>query len=218
VASGLALDWTQSIRILEVAGIRLQLRLLGRANSGYGGQIIDTDEIIASTRRWVEKSVIGLNLCPFAEGVYRAGRVRFQVSGQRSASSLLEEFRSELIFLSAADPLVCETALLIHPGVLTDFIEYNEFIGVCEAAIGGLGMEGELQVAGFHPRYQFAGTQPEDIENYTNRSPYPMLHLLREASVERAVAAVPDTDEIYRRNIRTLRDLGHAGWQRLWRG
>jgi uncharacterized protein len=149
--------------------------------------------------------------------VYRAGRVRFQVSAQRSASALLEEFRSELNFLSAADPLVCETALLIHPWVLADFIEYNEFIGVCEATIGDLGMEGVLQVAGFHPRYQFAGTQPEDIENYTNRSPYPMLHLLREASVELAVAAVPDADEIYRRNIRTLRDLGHAGWQRLWR-
>ncbi len=149
--------------------------------------------------------------------MYRAGRLRLQVSEQRSAAGLLEEFRSELIFLSAADPLVCETALLIHPWVLADFIEYNEFIGVCEAAIGDLRMEGELQVAGFHPRYQFAGTQPEDIENYTNRSPYPMLHLLREASVERAVAAVPDTDEIYRRNIRTLRDLGHAGWQRLWR-
>jgi uncharacterized protein len=113
--------------------------------------------------------------------------------------------------------VVCETALLIHPWVLADFIEYNDFIGVCEAAIDELGLEGELQVAGFHPRYQFAATQPEDIENYTNRSPYPMLHLLREASVERAVAAVPDTDEIYRRNIRTLRDLGHAGWQRLWR-
>jgi uncharacterized protein len=143
--------------------------------------------------------------------------VRFQVSEQRSASALLQEFRSEMAELSAADALVCETTLLIHPWVLGDFIEYNDFIGVAEAAIEELGMEGELQVAGFHPRYQFAGTQPEDIENYTNRSPYPMLHLLREASVERAVAAVPDTEEIYRRNIRTLRDLGHAGWQRLWR-
>ena len=165
----------------------------------------------------MERSVIGLNLCPFAEGAYRADRVRLRVSEQRSAAALLEEFRSELGFLSTADPLVCETTLLIHPWVLADFIEYNEFIGVCEGAIGDLDMEGELQVAGFHPRYQFAGTQPEDIDNYTNRSPYPMLHLLREASVERAVAAVPDTDEIYRRNIRTLRDLGHAGWQRLWR-
>jgi hypothetical protein len=182
-----------------------------------GGDFITTDEIIAATRRWLERSVIGLNLCPFAESVYRGGRVRFRVSEQRSASALLQEFRSELTELSAADPLACETALLIHPWVLGDFIEYNDFIGVAEAAIDELGMEGELQVAGFHPRYQFEGTGPDDIENYTNRSPYPMLHLLREASVERAVAAVPDTDEIYRRNIRTLRELGHAGWQRLWR-
>jgi uncharacterized protein len=187
------------------------------ALGSLGGEFITTDEIIAATRRWLERSVIGLNLCPFAESVYRGNRVRFRVSEQRSASALLQEFRSELTELSAADPLVCETTLLIHPWVLGDFIEYNDFIGAAEAAIDELGMEGELQVAGFHPRYQFADTQPEDIENYTNRSPYPMLHLLREASVERAVAAVPDTDEIYRRNIRTLRDLGHAGWQRLWR-
>jgi uncharacterized protein len=182
-----------------------------------GGGFITTDEIIGATRRWLERSVIGLNLCPFAESVYRSDRVRFRVSEQRTASALLQEFRSELTELSEADPAVCETTLLIHPWVLADFIEYNDFIGAAEEAISELGMEGELQVAGFHPGYQFAGTQPDDIENYTNRSPYPMLHLLREASVERAVAAVPDTDEIYRRNIRTLRDLGHAGWQRLWR-
>ncbi len=156
-------------------------------------------------------------MCPFAESVYRAGRVRFRVSEQRSASALLDDFRSELRELQAADPLRCETTLLIHPWVLTDFIEYNDFLDVCEAAVVELGLEGELQVASFHPRYQFAGTQSEDIENYTNRSPYPTLHLLREASIERAVAAVPDTGEIYRRNIRTLRDLDHAGWRRLWR-
>jgi hypothetical protein len=177
---------------------------------------ITTDEIIAATRRWLERSVIGLNLCPFAEGVYRGGRLRIRVSEQRSASGLLEELRSELNELQAADPLHCETVLLVHPWVLGDFIEYNDFLEVCEASIAELGLEGELQVASFHPQYRFAGTESEDIENYTNRSPYPMLHLLREASVERAVAAVPDTDEIYRRNIRTLRELGHAGWQRLW--
>ena len=176
-----------------------------------------SDEIIAATRRWLERSVIGLNLCPFAEGVYRGGRVRIWVSETRSASGLLEEFRSELTGLHAADPLQRETTLLIHPWVLEDFIEYNEFLDVCEAAIVDLSLEGELQVASFHPRYQFEGTGPEDIENYTNRSPYPMLHLLREASIDRAIAAVPDTDEIYRRNVRTLRALGHEGWQRLWR-
>jgi hypothetical protein len=178
---------------------------------------ISNEEVIASTRRWLERSVIGLNLCPFADSVYRGGRVRFRVSEQRTASALLEELREELNGLQAADPAQCETTLLIHPWVLADFIEYNDFLEVCEATIAELDLEGELQVASFHPRYQFAGTQSEDIENYTNRSPYPMLHLLREASIERAIAAVPDTDEIYLRNIRTLRDLGHAGWQRLWR-
>ena len=141
----------------------------------------------------------------------------FRVSEQRSAAGLLAEFRSELTGLHGTDPAVCETVLLIHPWVLEDFIEYNDFLDVCEATIEELNLEGELQVASFHPQYQFADSQPEDIENYTNRSPFPMLHLLREASIERAIAAVPDTDEIYRRNIRTLRDLGHAGWQRLWR-
>jgi hypothetical protein len=179
--------------------------------------LIDTDEIIAMTRRWLERSVIGLNLCPFAAGPYRDGRVHFCVSEQRTASGLLEELRSELVDLHAADPLHRETTLLIHPGVLTDFVEYNGFLEVCEATVDDLGLEGELQVASFHPHYQFADTQPEDIENFTNRSPYPMLHLLREASVECAIAAVGDTEEIYRRNIRTLRELGHSGWQRLWR-
>jgi hypothetical protein len=178
--------------------------------------LINNDEVVSSTRRWLEKSVIGLNLCPFAEAAYRADRVRFFVSEQRSASGLLAELRSELIRLHEADPLHCETALLIHPWTLNDFLEYNDFLDVCDATVGELGLEGELQVASFHPRYQFAGTQSEDIENYTNRSPYPMLHLLREASVERAIAAVGDADEIYRRNIRTLRDLGHAGWRRLF--
>lgn len=181
-----------------------------------GVPLISNEEIIAATRRWLERSVIGLNLCPFADSVYRGGRVRFRVSEQRTAAALLEDLREELHGLQAADPGQCETTLLIHPWVLADFIEYNDFLEVCEATIAELDLEGELQVASFHPQYQFAGTQSEDIENYTNRSPYPMLHLLREASVERAIAAVPDTDEIYRRNIRTLRELGHAGWQRLW--
>jgi hypothetical protein len=168
-------------------------------------------------RRWLEKSVIGLDLCPFAAGPYRDNRVHFCVSEQRTACGLLEELRSELVKLHEADPLDRETTLLIHPWVLGDFVEYNDFLEVCEATVDDLGLEGELQVASFHPQYQFADTQPEDIENFTNRSPHPMLHLLREASVERAIAAVGDTEEIYRRNIRTLRELGHLGWQRLWR-
>jgi hypothetical protein len=119
--------------------------------------------------------------------------------------------------LAAADPKDRETTLLIHPWVLADFIEYNDFLEVCDCTVAELNLEGELQVASFHPQYQFAQSQPDDIENYTNRSPYPMLHLLREASVERAIEAVGDTEEIYRRNMRTMRALGHAGWQRLWR-
>jgi hypothetical protein len=174
------------------------------------------DEIVALTRRWLERSVIGLNLCPFAQSVYRGGRVRFQVSEQRSAAGLLPELRSELNGLQAADPGRCETTLLIHPWVLNDFMEFNDFLEVCDATIAELGLEGELQVASFHPQYRFAGTRAEDMGNYTNRSPFPMLHLLREASIERAIAAFPDTDGIYRRNIRTLRSLGHAGWKRLW--
>ena len=161
--------------------------------------------------------MIGLNLCPFAENPYRGNRVRLVISEQRSAAGLLEDLRAELQTLAAADPKEIETTLLIHPWVLADFTEYNDFLEVCEAAVAELDLEGELLVASFHPQYQFAQSQPDDIENYTNRSPYPMLHLLREASVERAVAAVGDTEEIYRRNIRTMRALGHAGWQRLWR-
>ncbi len=161
--------------------------------------------------------MIGLNLCPFADSAYRGSRVRFRVSVRRSAAGLVEDLREELTALQAADPASCETTLLIHPWVLNDFMEYNEFLEVCDALVADLDLEGELQVASFHPHYQFADTQPEDIGNYTNRSPYPMLHLLRESSVERAIAAVGDTDEIYLRNIRTLRQLGHAGWQELWR-
>jgi hypothetical protein len=178
---------------------------------------IHSDEIISVTRRWVEKSVIGLNLCPFAENPYRGNRVRFTVSEQYTTAGLLEDLRVELRALADAEPQDCETTLLIHPWVLADFIEYNDFLEVCDTTVADLNLEGEVQVASFHPQYQFADSQPDDIENYTNRSPYPMLHLLREASVERAVEAVGDTQEIYRRNIRTLRALGHAGWQRLWR-
>ncbi len=161
--------------------------------------------------------MIGLNLCPFAENPYRGNRVHFTVSEQRSAAGLLQDLRGELQALAAADPLDRETTLLIHPLALADFMEYNDFLEVCDSAVAELNLEGELQVASFHPQYQFEESQPDDIENYSNRSPYPMLHLLREASVERAVEAVGDTEEIYRRNIRTLRALGHVGWQRLWR-
>jgi hypothetical protein len=143
-------------------------------------------------------------------------RIRYRVSEHRSAAGLLDDLRSELLYLSGQDSGACETTLLIHPWVLTEFVEFNDFLGVCECEIVTLGLEGVLQLASFHPQYQFAGTQPGDVENYTNRSPYPTLHVLREASIERALASVPHPEEIYRRNIRTLGLLGHEGWRKLW--
>jgi uncharacterized protein len=148
--------------------------------------------------------------------VYRSERVRFQVSEQRSAAGLLEDLHTELTYLQGIETEACETTLLIHPWVLNDFVEFNDFLQICDDTVADLGLEGEIQVASFHPQYQFAGTQPDDIENYTNRSPYPTLHLLREASVELAVAAMPDPESIYENNILRLRELGLAGWQALW--
>ena len=174
------------------------------------------EQVAAATRVWLERLVIGQQLCPFAAGPYLTDRVRFCVSAQRSTAGLLEDLRRELQALQDADPLQCETTLLVHPQVLTGFLEYNDFLDECDAAVADLGLEGQLQVASFHPQYRFAGASEQDITNFTNRSPYPMLHLLREASVERAVANFPGIDEIGPRNMETLRLLGHEGWRRLW--
>ena len=165
---------------------------------------------------WLRNAVIGLQLCPFAPEPYLKDRVRYCVSEKRSQVDLLNDLSRELQALQNADPLQCETTLLIHPRMLTDFRDYNDFLGDCEDAVERWGFEGELQVASFHPLYQFAGTGADDIENYSNRSPYPMLHLLREASIARAVATFEEIDDIGARNIETLRRLGHEGWRRLW--
>jgi hypothetical protein len=178
---------------------------------------LDVDEVIARTREWVEKAVIGLTLCPFAAPVHAAQRIRYRVSLARNLVSLQDDLLDELERLNEADPAQVETTLLIHPLVLTDFLDFNEYLDEAERALETLELTGVLQVASFHPQYQFEGTQPGDIENFTNRSPYPTLHLLREESIENAVAAFPDPDSIYERNIETLRRLGHEGWQRLWR-
>jgi uncharacterized protein len=174
------------------------------------------DQIIAATRTWLERAVLGLKLCPFAPEPYLNDRIRYSVSEQRSAEGLLEDLSRELEALRDADPLECETTLVIHPWVLSDFVEYNEFLDYCDDVVESLGLEGEIQVASFHPLYQFAGTRIDDIENYSNRSPYPMLHLLREASVTRAVETFAGIDDIGPRNIETLRRLGHEGWRKLW--
>lgn len=178
--------------------------------------VADTEELIlAETKRWLERAVIGLGLCPFAANVLLRDQIRFRVSTQESTAGLLEDLSCELQFLHDADPQRCETSLLIHPHVLGNFLDYNEFLNEAEEAVFELGLTGELQIASFHPAYQFAGCAPDDIENYSNRSPYPMLHLLREASVTRAVATFPGINEIGSNNIATLRRLGRAGWQKL---
>jgi hypothetical protein len=178
---------------------------------------MDDDAVIAATREWLDKAVIGLNLCPFAKAVTMKNQVRFVVSAAQHLDGLLEDLDRELDFLAAADPDEIDTTLLIHPVLLPDFLDFNDFMQLAEAAVGEHGLEGMIQIASFHPAFQFEGTAPDDIGNYTNRAPFPTLHLLREASIERAVAAFPDAETIYERNIDTLEALGHAGWQALWR-
>ena len=174
-----------------------------------------TAAVIASTRRWIERVVIGLNLCPFAKAVYVKQQIRFAVTAAATTEELLAELRREVELLVRSNPEELDTTLLIHPRAMTDFIEFNAFLKRADATIRKLGQEGRVQVASFHPAYEFAGTEPDDIENCTNRSPHPTLHLLREASIDRAVAAFPDAAAIYERNIETLRRLGRQGWQRL---
>lgn len=171
---------------------------------------------IADTRQWIERAVIGLNLCPFARAPYLDGRVCFRVSQATDTDVLLDDLCGELQSLHAADPEDCETALLIVPFVLADFLDFNDFLDSVDAAIDVLKLDGVIQVASFHPHYCFADSSPEDIENCTNRSPWPILHLLRESSIERAVDSITDPGAIYRRNVDTLHTLGWEGWARMW--
>ncbi|CAN5762799.1 DUF1415 domain-containing protein [soil metagenome] len=172
--------------------------------------------IIDSTRNWVERAVIGLNLCPFAKAVHVKGQIRYVVSDATTEEELLAALIVELERLQESPPELIETTLLIHPQVLQDFMAYNDFLELADTAVEELELDGEIQVASFHPHYQFDGTGLDDMENFSNRSPYPTLHLLRESSVERAVAEYPDTDTIYERNIETLERLGTQGWNDLW--
>ncbi|MCC2956237.1 DUF1415 domain-containing protein [Massilia sp. IC2-477] len=175
----------------------------------------DDDAIVAATRRWLEKAVIGLNLCPFAKSVYVKEQVRYVVSNATTPEALLEQLMEELQFLSDTPAEQVDTTLLIHPFVLGDFEDYNEFLDVADAAVEDMQLDGELQVASFHPRYQFADTDVNDISNYTNRAPYPILHLLREDSIDRAVEAFPEAAEIFEKNIDTMEKLGLDGWDKL---
>ncbi len=173
------------------------------------------DTVLRDTRAWLERAVIGLNLCPFAKAVHVKGQVHYAVSGARSASGLLEDLEAELQALAAADPARRDTTLLIAPYCLHDFLDFNDFLDQADAALVRLDLDGVLQIASLHPAYQFAGTDIDDITNFTNRSPYPTLHLLREDSIDRAVAAYPNAEAIFEANMDTMRRLGLTGWKAL---
>jgi hypothetical protein len=177
--------------------------------------VVTHEEAIATTQLWLEKAVIGLNLCPFAKAVHVKKQIRYVVSDAITPEDLLKEVLREFEVLAESKPEKIETTLLIHPHVLTDFLDYNDFLEVVDAAIEEVELEGELQVASMHPHYQFADTEFDDITNYTNRSPYPTLHLLREASIDEAVAAFPEAEMIFEKNIETMQRIGHEGWKAL---
>jgi hypothetical protein len=174
-----------------------------------------SDEILAATRKWLERAVIGLNLCPFAKGVHVKGQIRYVVSAAQTEDALLDDLERELKFLAEAAPEDTDTTLLITPGVLTDFDDFTNFLDLAEVVLRTQGLVGVLQVASFHPDYVFADAEADDIANHTNRAPYPTLHLIREASLARATAAFPDAADIYERNIETLNELGLEGWRAL---
>ena len=173
---------------------------------------------IAETRAWVDRAVIGLNLCPFAKAPQAKGQVRYVLSQASDPAALLADLISELERLAEAPASKLETTLLIHPGVLQDFADYNDFLELAEDTVLELELDGILQVASFHPQYQFEGTEPDDMGNASNRSPYPTLHLLREESIDRAVAAFPEPEAIFEKNIATLRKLGGDGYRKLLAG
>jgi len=173
-------------------------------------------EIVASTQVWLERAVIGLNLCPFAKSVHVRKQIRYAVTSAQTADELLAELENELHLLAATDSKVLDTTLLIHPQAMVDFLDFHFFLAEADAAIRNLGFDGVFQIASLHPQYEFSGSDPDDIDNFTNRSPYPTLHLLREASIDRAVASFPDAADIFEKNIDTMNRLGHEGWHRLW--
>lgn len=172
-------------------------------------------DVVAQTRAWVEHAVVGLNLCPFAKAPMAKGQIRYVVSDASDPRAVLDELCAQMTALVAADPSEVETTLLIHPNALVDFLDFNDFLEAADAALEELGFDGVLQIASFHPDYQFDGTEPDDPGNASNRSPYPTLHLLREASVDRAVEAFPEAEAIFENNLRTLEALGAQGWAAL---
>jgi hypothetical protein len=180
----------------------------------YGDDAAEA-EVQAVTQRWLERAVIGLNLCPFAKSVHVKKQVRYAITGAETADELLAELAHEFELLKDTDPKQLDTILLVHPKAMVDFLDYHFFVQEAEALLRNEGYEGIFQIASLHPQYEFAGSEPDDIENYTNRSPYPTLHLLRSTSIDRAVAAFPNAEDIYERNMETMRRIGYDGWRKL---
>ncbi len=166
-------------------------------------------------RRWLERAVIGLNLCPFAKAVMVKEQIHYSVSHARTPFELLEDLAKELKSLIAIEASVRSTTVLMAPDCLSDFLDFNDFLAVADALLEDLDLDGTIQLASFHPQFQFAGTSSDDISNFTNRAPYPTLHLLREDSIDQAVEAFPDAARIFEQNVKTLEKLGHAGWAAL---
>ncbi len=177
------------------------------------------DLVIARTRAWVRRAVIGLNLCPFARAVDVKEQIRYVFSDAADAETLLATLVVELQRLADTEPEQVDTTIIVHPRVMADFEDFNDFLELADAAVEDMNLDGILQIASFHPQFQFADTAPDDITNATNRAPYPTLHLLREESVDRAVAAFPEAESIFERNMETLESLGVQGWatvRRQW--
>lgn len=172
------------------------------------------DTIIASTRRWLESIVIEYNLCPFAKRELVKNSIHFAVSNANSEEQLLQALEEEIIRLDS-DPSI-ETSLLIHPQLLQNFDDYNQFLDLADELIVMLDRDGIYQIASFHPDYCFAGCDIDDPENFTNRAPYPLLHLLREQSLERAIESHPDTADIPQQNIALMNSIGIARLRQLF--
>ncbi|MCJ0764994.1 DUF1415 domain-containing protein [Variovorax terrae] len=176
---------------------------------------VSTFQVEQDMRAWLERAVIGLSLCPFAKGVHAKGQIHYAVSAATQPQQLLDDLVAELKGLAALVPSVRDTTLLMAPDCLRDFLDFNDFLDEADAALVALDLDGVIQIASFHPGYQFAETAPDDITNYTNRAPYPTLHLLREESIDRAVEAFPEAEAIFEENMQTMEQLGHAGWAAL---
>nr|WP_231755334.1 DUF1415 domain-containing protein [Bordetella sp. N] len=177
----------------------------------------DIAEVARVTQHWLTRAVIGLNLCPFAKRVHVKRQIRYVVSAAVDEADIAAELESELQLLADTDAQDIDTTMLILPDAFADFYEFNDFLDIGDRLLKRLRLRGVLQVASFHPDYQFAETQPDDIENYTNRSPFPILHLLREDSIEEVLETYPDPDDIYEKNQETMRRLGLEGWRKLMR-